>query len=267
MKPNPRTPIALLLIFLLAAGCAPSEQEMVDYAAEETRSAEETLAALPEESTTPTTDWFPATPTHTVIPTLAMTATPEMLTDIGNVILEDTFTDEAQWALFRRPSGTAALGNDELTLAISAPRTYISSQRQGTVLSAYFLEITASPNLCREGDSYGVLVRIQSETDYARLVLNCSGFLRFERVHNNEVVVLQDWTASGQVRPGAPIEYRLGIWSAGEELRIFVNGAFQFSTQENTLLNGGVGVFARSAGETAVSVSFSELSVRALDLP
>lgn len=262
-----RTLLALFLALLLLSACTLAPQQEVTYDPEATLSWFETVAALQEGTATPTTDWFPATATSTPLPTQAVTPTPQMLTGLGEVILEDDFRDADQWGLVQRETGTSALGNDQLTIALSAPRAYLSAQRLDTMLTSYYLEITASPNLCREGDSYGVLVRIQSDVDYARLVLNCSGYLRFERVHNAEVVVLQDWSPSGQVRPGAPISYRLGIWSLGSELRIFVDGIYQFSVEENTLLNGGVGVFARSVGQNAVSVSFSNLVIRSVSAP
>jgi hypothetical protein len=44
-------------------------------------------------------------------------------------------------------------------------------------------------------------------------------------------------------------------------MRFFINDEFQFSINDRILATGLIGVFARSGGETAVTVSFSDLVV------
>jgi hypothetical protein len=58
---------------------------------------------------------------------------------------------------------------------------------------------------------------------------------------------------------------RLGVWALGGELRIFANDIFQFSIRDPLWKSGRVGIFARAAGDTPLTVSFSNLQVQALD--
>jgi hypothetical protein len=51
----------------------------------------------------------------------------------------------------------------------------------------------------------------------------------------------------------------------GSEMRLFLNGRFQFSVSERTFPIGAFGVFARSAGEEPVSVIFSDFEVYEVD--
>jgi hypothetical protein len=44
-------------------------------------------------------------------------------------------------------------------------------------------------------------------------------------------------------------------------MRFFLNGRYQFGITDGTYRSGAVGVFARSAGDTPVTVTFSELSI------
>ena len=71
-------------------------------------------------------------------------------------------------------------------------------------------------------------------------------------------------TLSGSVPPGAPSRSRLAVWAKGKELRFYVNGEYQFDLKDPTLLRGDLGFFIRSAGDNAVTISFSDLIVRKL---
>ena len=48
-------------------------------------------------------------------------------------------------------------------------------------------------------------------------------------------------------------------------MRFFVNDAYQFSINDPMLPSGSLGVFARSAGDLAVTVNFSELVVTEIE--
>ena len=75
---------------------------------------------------------------------------------------------------------------------------------------------------------------------------------------------IQDPLPSGDA-PRPPGEVRIGIWAVGGEMRLFLNGRFQFSVTEGTFPSGAFGVFARSAGENPLSVTFSDLEVYEVD--
>ncbi len=228
-------------------------------------SAVSTVPSLtPQPTLTSTIQWFPSTATPTFAPTPSMQPTVDMHPGLGEVILEDDFTTENAWSTGQFPSGNATFGVKALTLAITAPSGYLSSLRTGTLLTDFYLEITANPLLCRGEDVYGVLFREIAGSSYYRLMLNCNGMLRLERVSYSDVLTLQKWQVSGQLAAGAPLTVRIGIWARGSLLRIFINNIFQFEATDTRFPAGGVGVFAISKGATAVTVSFSALQVRAL---
>ena len=80
-----------------------------------------------------------------------------------------------------------------------------------------------------------------------------------------EQLTLQKPLPSGDVPPGAPGEVRIGIWAVGAEMRLFLNGRYQFSIREPSFPSGTIGVFVSSAGDTAVIVSFSDLVIQNVD--
>jgi hypothetical protein len=126
--------------------------------------------------------------------------------------------------------------------------------RRELPLSDFYAEITARPSLCRGEDNYGLVVRGVGSSFY-RFVLACNGQIRAERISGGTRQPLQEPVPSGDA-PGAPGEVRIGIWAVGSEMRLFLNGRYQFSVTEGTFPSGALGVFVRSTGETPVTVTF-----------
>jgi hypothetical protein len=245
-------PAPLFAMTLLLVACLP-----VDLAAP-------TETPHPTETATPTETivWFPpsATATQLLVPTY--TGTPDMSPGIGRVTLEDDFSDEEVWDIATSDSGSATINRNHLTLAVQ-PGYYLASMRRELPLSDFYAEITARPSLCRGEDNYGLVVRGVGSSFY-RFVLACNGMIRAERISSGTRQPLQEPIPSGDA-PGAPGEVRMGIWAVGSELRLFLNGRYQFSVVEPTFPSGALGVFVRSTGETPVTVTFSDLTVYEVD--
>jgi hypothetical protein len=227
-----------------------------------------TLTPIPPTATvtqTPTSTatiiWFPATATFTPAPTLEVTPTPDMRPTFGSVLFKDTFTDKTQWPVSRSGVGSIAYGKNELTLAVSGPRGTLAGLRKEPGLDDFFLQVEILPSMCRNDDMYGLLLRAESVQDAYRLLMTCSGKVRLERLKGGKVLPLQDWTQSGQIFPGGLMRTRLGVWAQGDHLHVFVNDVYQFSVRDTVWDNGKVGLFARSAGDTPLTVSFSDLVV------
>lgn len=212
---------------------------------------------------TPTPVWFPATSTPTPQQFRTQRPTPEMLTGLGVVIATDDFSRASSWDTASSNEGSASISRDRLTLAVQ-PGVYLISLQRNIIAGDFYAEITARPSLCRGADEYGFLVRANALT-YYRFSLTCSGQAHAERVSLKERHDLHEPVLSGDVPPGAPGEVRIGVWAAGPELRLFLNGRYQFSISDLNLSSGTVGAFARAAGDTPVTVTFSDLVVRSVD--
>ncbi len=249
-------PIACLVLILgswLLAGCVSTN----------TASSNQ-YTPTPRSTPTSTIVWFPPTQTPTFNPTPSIQPTIEMRPGLDEVLLTDDFSSESLWGIGILANGTIAYSAGKLTLAVSQPGGYLSSLRSDTEFTDFYLELTANPILCRGEDTYGVLFREIAENSYYRLLLNCNGMLRLERVSYSDILVLQKWQGSSQLAAGAPLTVRIGIWVQGTTLRVFINDSFQVEAKDVRFSNGGIGVFALSRGTTAVTVNFSDLQVRAI---
>ncbi len=243
---------ALLGVILVAGSCLTLE------------AASPTETPLPSDTPSPTETivWFPPSATSTPIAVPTSTGTPEMSPGIGRQTLNDDFSDDSVWDTAKGDSGSAAIAMDRLSLAVQ-PGYYISSMRRELPLSDFYAVITAHPSLCRGEDSYGILIRGVGSSFY-RFALTCDGQVRAERIYGGTRLVIQEPVPSGDA-PRPPGEVRIGIWAAGSEMRLFLNGRFQFSVTEPTFPTGAFGVFARSAGTEPVSVTFYDFEVYEVD--
>ncbi len=138
------------------------------------------------------------------------------------------------------------------------------SLRHGLTANDTYAEITARPGLCRGDDSYGLLIRANAVA-YYRFSLTCNGNAFAERISGSKHELLQAPLPSGDVPRGAPGEVRIGVWAVGTEMRLFLNGRYQFSVSNSNYPSGTIGVFVNSAGETPAIVSFSRLTLQKVD--
>lgn len=207
--------------------------------------------------------WFPPTDTPTPIPTATPVPTLEMRPGVGEVVLADDFSG-TNWQTGETEAGRITLSRGELTLAVTAEKGVLTSLRSGTLPGDGYLEITVQASLCRPQDVYGVLVRAISPRDGYRILFNCGGSLRAERLKDGKIALLQDWTPVAGL-PSGLLPARLGVWMAGQDLRLFVNDVYQFSLRDPVWTEGSIGAYARAAGSSPLTVTFSTLEVRALD--
>ena len=212
----------------------------------------------------PTIVWFPpsATPTFQLFST--KTATPEKRPGLGEVTLTDNFSSSLSWNTPVSDEGSASIERNRLTLAIQ-PDVYMLSLKNDLVLGNFYAEITAHTGICRGADEYGLLVRANAVA-YYRFALTCDGHTHAERISVYEKHPLQEAIISGDVPIGAPSEVKIGVWALGTEMRLFLNGRYQFTIDDPNYASGTLGVFAFSASDTTVTISFSDLVVQQIDL-
>jgi hypothetical protein len=242
--------------FLCLTGCLPANSADTALATE---------TALPSETPPPTQTivWFPpsATPTLNAIPTY--TATPEMSPGIGEVLLRDNFTSARVWDTVASEQASVSLKDKQLVLAVE-PGVSVASLRRDLTFGNFYAELTARIGLCRANDIYGLLIRVTGNNFY-RFNLSCNGLITVERVKSGERLALLEPTASGDVPLGPPGEVEIGIWAVSGEMRLFLNGRYQFSVIEKTFPSGAFGVFVKSNGDTPVTITFSDFRVYAVE--
>jgi hypothetical protein len=103
---------------------------------------------------------------------------------------------------------------------------------------------------------------MSSPGDFYRYALSCDGRIRLDKVIQGTATSPQPWIQNNSLPPGAPLPARLGVRLKSGEMLFYINDLFQFSVTDPALQVGNIGIFARSLGENAVTVNFSDLVVR-----
>jgi hypothetical protein len=217
------------------------------------------LPPTPTPVLSPTVVWFPPTDTPTPSASTLATATPDFLPGLGNVIYTEDFTDPKTWSNL----GTDSVRDGQLTLAAS-PGVYQISLHQEILVSDFYAEITAHLSLCRGVDEYGLLVRAIPAA-YYRFTLNCNGEVKADRIVNSGRTPLQMPIVTIDAPRGGPAEVKIAIWAVGREMRFFLNGHYQFTANDPVMPNGSLGVFVRASDDSPITISFSDLIVRAVN--
>lgn len=221
----------------------------------------ETATPIPTETPSPTVVWFPPTNIPTLLPAQTIAPTANNHPGMGELIFSDSFDQPDLWNTASSSSASATVTRSQLALSISGqgPLSILSLRNQ-PVVDNFYAEATASVNLCRDKDQYGMIFRATGE-DYYRFTINCNGQIRLERSNSASIWPLSEWQSGGDVPIGAPAQVRIGIWSMGSEMRFYLDDSYQFTVRDPALRSGTLGFFAYANGTTPVSVSFSDLKV------
>ena len=213
---------------------------------------------------TPTVDWFPATPTPTGVILPSPTPQPtqaDMRAGVTELLVDDKFTDERLWQTQQGTAGNIAYGNENLSLAVAQPSTFLTSLSQHDLLENFYLEITIQTNLCQPADQAGILFWWQSNSNYYRLMMDCAGQVRLELIQDGRNFVVHDWEIASQVQLGSPASNRLGLWVSNGQFQLYVNDIFQFEETIASDQSGKLAVFARTISGSAMTVRFSNLEI------
>jgi hypothetical protein len=184
---------------------------------------------------------------------------------LGDLVLSDDFDTPGAWQTYRSATGSAAYEQRQLTLAVNAAKGYLTSLRDAPEVSNAYIEVVLQPNLCQGQDTFGLLLRATNEFNAYRWVITCQGQMRLERLQSGRSLPLSDWIELGEIQVNPLVETHLAAWLYQDRLRLFVNGFEELSLRDPVFASGRIGVFARAAGDSALSVSFRRLRIYAIN--
>lgn len=245
--------VLALTLFLLCSACivTPSAIIVAD-------------TATPTVTATATQVWFPPTFTPSPLPQPNITPTPNLRPNIGDILLEDNFTDSSAWMTSSGLQATINIDDGEIHLSLNDDHEYLLAMRNAPVLDNFYAEITASPSLCRGEDEYGFVLRA-TDGEHYRFALTCDGRAKVDRLLGKNSLSRQaGWLVNPVVPAIAPSSVRLAIWAHNSQIHFFVNDVYLFSANDTVLWKGTVGLFVHTSGDDDVSVNFSNLKVWAL---
>jgi len=250
--------LALAGAGLIWSGCQPPATPLAPLAS--------TATASPAPSPTATVVWFPPTATPTPPPpTPVPTPTPDLQAGLGAVLVQTPFQHADQW---RSPTGyVGRFGVDHgvLTVTVLHRRATMVVLHRDLAAHDVYLDVEAQPQVCRDGDAYGVVVRSTAGARrYYRFGVTCEG-MAFAEIVEGQIAVSKAEQPAG-VPGGALVRVRLSVRAEDRQMYFAVNGQVLFAVDDEFPSYGhdSLGFFARAAGEDGVIVRFRDLTLRAV---
>jgi hypothetical protein len=248
--------IFICLVVLILAACLRLEDPVPVV------SPQATNTLPPSPTPTATVVWFPPTDTPAATPTQDYTPTPEVLVQLGDVIYEDPFLSSEGWTLPETQRGEINIGNGEMNIIINEPGSYFDGFLDQPSVTNFYAEITTNPILCSPVDEYGFLFSVSGINQYLRLAINCSGEVRLDRLDAGSTTLLFPRTRIASIPAGALSVTRIAVIVIADQIHIYINGDLISSLEGQINRRGSFGVFGRSSGDTAMTVSFSDFVIR-----
>lgn len=210
-------------------------------------------------SPTPTIVWFPVTSTPELVAVSTPTPGNPGGPTFGTLTFDDTGMTADHWAAAHNAAGIVTVSKDSLGLAVNTPPGSLLTLRNDTTLNDFYFETIMTMGLCRNDDTAGVVFRAVDAQSYYAFLVNCQGRIALERVLKGSPAMLSDWSLTSQVQPGLTQPLKIGVWTQGSTIRIYLNNQLQYEVVNSSYNGGGIGFFAQASGDSAVSVNFSEI--------
>ena len=208
---------------------------------------------------------LPAQPTATATPEAAVSPTPALPPQAGDLILHEDFTSNSRgWPLHATHGGTVAMAAGQLTFALKAQLASLAVLLAESVPADGYVAVTARSLLCdAPKNEFGVVLRAEGDRQY-RIAFACDGSVRFERYLGPGLEGASAWKATPSLLPGAPAENRIAVVFADSQFTAYANGVAVLSYTEPLIEAGQLGLFARTERSTLLTVAFDDLEVWSL---
>jgi hypothetical protein len=218
----------------------------------------------PPPSATSTVAFPTLVPTSTTTPGPSATPTPDLRSEMGDLLLADAFDDDAPWKLNQSDSGGSSLAGGRLSITVRRPRTYQLVTRLDASYTDILVEVDIHTELCSPGDEFGLMLRVNGLGEHYRFVIACDGTARASRVLEEGSRALTWPIANPAILPASPARNHLTVLARGDTFRFLINDVELLAVRDVSLASGGLGFIARAGSGGQVSVTFDDLAVYAL---
>ncbi len=208
---------------------------------------------------------LPPLPTSTATPEPAPAPTPALPQQAGDLILHEDFTSNVLgWPLPAAPGGTVSIATGQLTFALKAPVTSMTTLLPLSIAADGYVAVTVLSLLCdAPKNEFGVVLRAERDRQY-RIGFACDGSVRFERYLGPGLEGASAWKLTPSLLPGAPAENRIAVVFEGSQFTAYANGVVVLAYTEPLIEAGQIGLFARTERSSLLTVAFDDLDVYAL---
>jgi hypothetical protein len=221
-------------------------------------------------------------PTETLMPTVAITSTPETTSTISVASVAVTYpgTDPVlklatpTWQDTMDKSDNWPTSSNEFTtvdfrdgfMAFTGLKKDNGWRLSVNEIENFYMEMTARPSDCKGTDRYGLMLRVPDRKEANRgywFQFSCEGKYAFQKWDGTEnpgkVTGLIGWTSNAAINAGPNATNRLGIMAVGDTFTLYANGVKLATVSDDTWLKGGFGVIIGAKETTGFTVYIDQI--------
>jgi hypothetical protein len=191
--------------------------------------------------------------------------TPPEGEESSNELYRDAFVpgQSGDWLLEEDELGNTAIVNEQLVVTVKSQNTMQFATLESLQFSDFVLEVDARQSSGNPDSSYGVLFRMQDNSQFYRFEITSDGHFMLER-HNADgswTRLVPEWAASAAINQGLNVVNRLKIIASGSQISVYANDVLLQQVADSTYGSGTIAVDAGSFGDTNLQVAFDNLVV------
>lgn len=183
----------------------------------------------------------------------------------SDLLYQDDFSvgNVGRWLIEGDELGSIEVNNEQLVVDISAPNTLQFSTLREQVFTDFDLEVSGVLVDGGEDSTYGILLRMQSPTEFYRFEIMVDGHYMIERLNNDGTWTrfVDDWQNTEAIQVGVNANNRLRVVADGPLMSFYVNGELLQEIEDAAYISGNIGLDAGTYGHPKTRVAFDDLRV------
>ena len=173
---------------------------------------------------------------------------------------EEPFDEMGSWQLSSDAAAEVAIAEGQLQIHVLQPGQ-IAWATAGRTFKDFHLRVEATQLAGPVDNEYGVLVRLEDDTQFYAFSISGDGYVRVARYADGIWMVLgSDWTPQAAVHQGAATNV-LEVEAHGTQFIFLVNGEQVAQVTDETLPDGDIGLYAGAFDEAGVQIAFDNLLI------
>jgi hypothetical protein len=273
-SPQPGNTSAVQTIEAQLTGIAGTSLPTPDHSVTDTPTPTETLPATstppPTETPEPSgtlepTQITPLAPDESSLVELTPTLdTGNPKASLGAPDWTDNFDNGDNWPLYNDEHVNMQITNGSLvmtSLVANRKDPWDSWMVTDSILTDFYIELSATPGECGGLDRYGMVIRANPEATKAYLFgFSCGGEYSLRLWDGEKLFMLQPWQFDQYINKGPNQLNRLGLLARGKMLTLYANDNLLATVVDETFTEGSFGIFSGAANTDNFTVQFDQMS-------
>ena len=176
----------------------------------------------------------------------------------------DNFDTADNWPLYNDEHVNMQINDGSLvmtSLVANRKDPWDSWMVTDSILTDFYIELSATPGDCGGLDRYGMVIRANPEATKAYLFgFSCGGEYSLRLWNGEKLFMLQEWQISQFVNKGPSQLNRLGLLARGKTFTLYANDNLLTTVLDETYTEGSFGIFTGAANTDNFSVQFDQMT-------